>query len=466
MNHADLHQHLKRAIRRHGVPGAALAVSSGRRIVATAAAGVTNLDTQVPVTTDAVFQIGSITKIFTTTLIMQLVDDGLLELDAPIARYLPEFRIADAQVQRTVTTRHLLSHTSGIDGDYFPDSGRGDDAIERFMDQIALVPSLYPPGERMSYCNVGFAVLGRIIEVLRRETWDRAMRKRIFEPLGMTHAMTLPEDALRHRCAVGHVPNPKRPNEMVVAPMTHLSHGQKAAGATPAMCVEDLLKFAWMHIDRGRAADGKRVLSASSARAMQRRQIALPRNMPYGIDAWGLGWILCDWNGHRVIGHDGGTIGQYSFLRISPTRRVAFALLTNGGNAGLLYQELVDALFGARIGRREPRVAEPNPTLRPDPARYVGRYENIGQVYTVKQGGGAGAKKRSPASGLVISVAPKPGSFGGSLDNAPLAFIDRSTAVPRSGNPMFDRTILQFSTPDDGRSRFLQVGFRQLRRVD
>lgn len=466
MNDADLNQHLKRAIRRHGVPGAAVAVSSGRRIVATAAAGVTNLDTQVPVTTDAVFQIGSITKIFTTTLIMQLVDDGLLELDVPIARYLPEFRIADATAQRTITTRHLLSHTSGIDGDYFPDSGRGDDAIARFMDQIALVPSLYPPGERMSYCNVGFAVLGRIVEVLRRETWDRAMRKRIFEPLRMTHAMTLPEDALRHRCAVGHVPDPKKPKEMVVAPMTHLSQGQKAAGATPAMCVEDLLKFAWMHLDHGRAGDGTRVLSARSARAMQRRQIALPRNMPYGIDAWGLGWILCNWHGHRVVGHDGGTIGQYSFLRVSPTRRMAFALLTNGGNAGLLYQELVDALFGARIGRREPRVAEPNPTLRPDPARYVGRYENIGQVYVVKERGKARGKKPSSHGGLSVSVSPKPGSFGGAIGDAPLAFIDRSAAVPRSGNPLFDRTILQFSTPDDGRSQFLQVGFRQLRRVD
>jgi len=459
----DLNRDLKRAIRRHGVPGAAVALASGRRIVATAAAGVTNLDTRVPVTVDAVFQIGSITKVFTTTLVMQLVDDGLLALDEPIARYLPEFRIADAKAQRTITARHLLSHTSGIDGDFFPDSGRGDDAIERFMDQITMVPSLYPPGERMSYCNVGFAVLGRLVEVLRRETWDRAMRKRIFEPLGMAHAMTLPEDALRHRCTVGHVPNPKKPKELIVAPLTHLSHGQKAAGATPAMSVEDLLKFAWMHLDHGRAGNRTRVLSAASARAMQRRQIGLPRHMPFGIDAWGLGWILSDWNGHRVIGHDGGTIGQYSFLRISPTRRIAFVLLTNGGNAIGLYQELADRLFGARIGRREPPIAEPDPSVRIDPARYVGRYENIGQIYTVKAQSG---KRERLHSGLTVSVTPKVAAFGGTVGDTPLAFIDTSAAVPRSGNPMFDRTVMQFSAPDDGRSRFLQVGLRQLRRID
>ena len=452
----DLTPVLKRAIRRLGVPGASIALSSGRRVLATGAAGVTNVDTQVPVTTDAVFQIGSITKVFTTTLVMQLVDDGLLSLDAPIARYLPEFRIGDATAQRTITMRHLLSHTSGVDGDFFPDSGRGDDAIERFIDQIALVPSLYPPGNRMSYCNVGFAVAGRIIEVLRRETWDRAMRKRIFEPLGMTRAMTLPEDALRHRCAVGHVPNPKRPKELVVAPVTHLSHGQKAAGATPAMSATDLLKFAWMHLDRGRAADGTRVLSAASVRAMQRRQIGLPRHMPFAIDAWGLGWILSDWNGHRVIGHDGGTIGQFSFLRISPTRRVAMALLTNGGNAIALYRELVDVLFGARVGRREPQVPDPDPSLRIDPTRYVGRYENIVEVCTVKERRGS----------VTIDVVPKAEGLGVTARDAPLAFIDRSAAAPRSGNPLFDRVVLHFSAPVDGRSQFLQVGLRQHRRVD
>jgi len=451
----DLTSVLKRAIRRHGVPGASIALSSGRRVVATGAAGVTNVDTRVPVTTDAVFQIGSITKVFTTTLVMQLVDDDLLSLDEPIVRYLPEFRIADTQARRTITTRHLLSHTSGVDGDFFPDSGRGDDAIERFIDQIALVPSLYPPGERMSYCNVGFAVAGRLVEVLRRETWDRAMRTRIFEPLGMSRAMTLPEDALRHRCAVGHVPDPKRPKSVIVAPLTHLSHGQKAAGATPAMSTEDLLKFAWMHLDRGRAADGARVLSTASVRAMQRRQVGLPKHMPFAIDGWGLGWILFDWNGHRVIGHDGGTIGQYSFLRISPTRRVAMALLTNGGNAAALYQDLVDEVFGARIGRREPRLAEP--TAKPlDTARYVGRYENIVEVCTI-------AEKRG---GLVASLASKVDGMGLPVRDAPLAFIDRSAAVPRTGNPLIDRVVLHFSSPDRRRSNFVQVGLRQHRRVD
>jgi CubicO group peptidase (beta-lactamase class C family) len=208
---------LKRQIRRHGVPGASVAVLKGGRVVATAAAGVTNLDTKVPVTTDTLFQIGSITKVFTATMIMQLVDEGLLSLDEPIITYLPDFRLADAATLRSVTARHLLTHTSGIDGDYFVDSGRGDDAIARFVTMIALLPSLFPLGAKMSYCNAGFAVLGRIIEVLTRETYDHALRQRIFEPLGMTHAMTLPEDALKFRCTIGHVPDPKHKNRPMTA---------------------------------------------------------------------------------------------------------------------------------------------------------------------------------------------------------------------------------------------------------
>ncbi len=288
-DYADLELRLKRSIRRHRVPGASLAVLKGSRVVATAAAGVTNLDTRVPVTPDAVFQIGSITKVFTTTLIMQLVDEGLLSLDTPIVEYLPEFQIADPATRRNVTARHLLSHTSGIDGDLFADSGRGDDAIARLMPMMTLLPTLFPLGTKMSYCNVGFAVLGRIIEVLRRETYDHAIRHRIFKPLGMKQAMTLPEDALRHRCAVGHIADPKDPKRQRVAFVTHLSHGMKAAGSTPAMSAPDLMKFVAMHLGHGRIGNGKRVLSAASAVAMQRRQVRLqkyaPPRSPAGVSA-------------------------------------------------------------------------------------------------------------------------------------------------------------------------------------
>ena len=90
--------------------------------VAAAASGILNIDTGVEATTDSLFQIGSITKVWTATVVMQLVEEGQVELDAPVRRYLPDFRVADGDVSAAVTVRHLLTHTSGIDGDHFADT--------------------------------------------------------------------------------------------------------------------------------------------------------------------------------------------------------------------------------------------------------------------------------------------------------------------------------------------------------
>ena len=130
-----------------------------------AAAGVVNVETRVPTTTDTVFQIGSISKIFTTTLVMQLVDEGVVDLDEPLRSYLPGFRVADGNASNTVTVRQLLCHSSGIEGDLFVDSGRGDDCVARLQDMGRLLPQLFAPGERLSYCNFGFAMLGRQVDL-------------------------------------------------------------------------------------------------------------------------------------------------------------------------------------------------------------------------------------------------------------------------------------------------------------
>jgi CubicO group peptidase (beta-lactamase class C family) len=319
---------------------------------------------------------------------------------------------------------------------------------------MTLLPSVFPLGTKMSYCNVGFAVLGRLIEVLRRETYDQAMRRRIFRPLGMTHAMTLPEDALRHRCAVGHVADPKDPKRPMVAPFTHLPQGLKSAGTTPAMSAPDLLKFASAHLEHGRIGGGKRLLSAASALAMQRQQVRLQKYAPAFITAWGLGWALHDFDGHKVIGHDGGTIGQYSFLRISPQKRVAIALLTNGGDALSVYDEIVAALLHDEIRRREPGLPAVDPTLRIDPERYVGRYENIMATIRIDAKDGA----------FRTSNIPK-GQMGTPLMDMPIAFIDRQTIALNTGNPQLDRQTGLFSDLVDGRYAYIQVGGRQYRRV-
>src|SRR6186997_1387844 len=129
----DLSSRLAALLERHHVPGAAVGVLH-RGEVTTAAAGVVNLDTGVEATPDTVFQIGSQGKMWTATVLMQLVDEGRVDLDVPVRTYLPAFAVADQHVSENVTLRHLLSHTSGIDGDNFADFGRGDDCLERYVE--------------------------------------------------------------------------------------------------------------------------------------------------------------------------------------------------------------------------------------------------------------------------------------------------------------------------------------------
>ena len=294
---------------------------------------------------DAVFQIGSITKVWTATVVMRLIDDGRLELDTPVVEILPDLKLSSPEMTKGVTIRHLLTHTSGIDGDVFTDTGRGDDCLEKYVEQLAEAPATHPLGATWSYCNSGYSLLGRVIEKLTGQTWDAAMKELLFEPLGLTRTGTLPEDALLHAAAIGHVSGGESP---VVAPVWALPRSLGPAGLITAT-VADVLAFARMHLAGGVAADGTRILSEKAAAEMTTFQTEVPDKYLLG-DSWGLGWIRYDWHGRRLIGHDGNTIGQAAFLRVLPEAGLAAALLTNGGNAHDLYEDLYGEIFAELAG--------------------------------------------------------------------------------------------------------------------
>lgn len=367
---------------KHGIVGASLAISQGGAS-AEAATGVLNLRTQQPATSDSVFQIGSITKVWTATLVMQLVDDHLLDLDEPVLKHLPGFRVADPEVGRTVTARHLLAHTSGIDGDLFLDTGRGDDAVERYVAAMADLQQVHPFGATMSYCNSGFTLLGRLVEVLRGQTWDAVLAERLFSPLGLTSAGTLPEQALLFGAATGHVV-PTGTTEPVVTPQWGIYRSAGPAGLIHATA-RDVLVFARLHLAAGVAGDGTRVLSDAQTAAMREPQVEVPDRWTLG-GHWGLGWILMDWDGHQVFGHDGGTLGQGAFLRIHPEADLAVALAVNGGlHPRELFEDLFGEIFGELASTNLPRRPEPNPSVEVDDAsRFTGRYAREGVGMTVQ----------------------------------------------------------------------------------
>src|SRR3954451_20322731 len=321
-----LDETLPQLLEKYNVPGAAWGVLQGDQVV-DGAAGLLHKGTGVEATADSVFQIGSITKLWTSTLVMQLVDEGKVELDEPVRTYLPEFRIADEQAAAQITVRQLLNHTSGFEGDIFTDTGTGDDCIEKYLGVLTEVPQLFPPGELFSYNNAGFCVLGRLVEVLREKTYDACLREHLFAPLGLTHAATGPYEAIMFRAAMGHS-ELGRGAGCQPAPVWALARSTAPAGAMLSMRPRDLLKFAAMHLDDGKAADGTQVLASGTPARMQAREVDVPYLGVMG-DSWGLGFERFDTPAGALIGHDGSTIGQNAFRRMVTGVWVAVALLTS-----------------------------------------------------------------------------------------------------------------------------------------
>ena len=349
-----------------GVPGVALGVLSGDE-THVAGFGVTSVEHPLEVTPQTLYQIGSITKTITATVAMRMVEDGALDLDAPVRRYLPDLRLADEEVAAAVTTRHLLTHTGGWAGDYFDDPGPGDDALALMTERLDTLEQLTPVGEVWSYNNSGFYLVGRVLEVLAEKRYETVVRELLLEPLGMTSSFFFAADVITHGFAVGHITRERKPS--VARPWALARSGNPVGGVVSS--VEDVLRYARFHLGDGTAEDGTRIVSRSSLQEMREPQAeigALDR------DAVGIAWMIRDRDGKRVVGHNGATMGQVTRLTIVPDDGFAVAVLTNSDEGGQVMLDAGKAALSTYCGIEEP---EPEPVLRPaaELEEYVGRYD-------------------------------------------------------------------------------------------
>ncbi|MDP3950951.1 serine hydrolase [Microbacterium sp.] len=432
-----------------GVPAAAVAVVIDGEII-DHAVGVLSTATGVEATAESVFQIGSITKVWTATLVMQLVDEGLVELDEPIRSYLPEFRLGDDSATGSITVRQLLTHQAGFEGDIFTDTGRGDDAIEKFVDLLAEMPQTFPPGLMFSYNNAGFIVLGHLVERIREKTWEQALLEHIAAPLGLERVSPSPYEAILHRVAVGHM-GPGADGALTAAPMWAMARSNEPAGSMLAMTARDLAGFARMHLAGGTAPDGTVILSPSAVEAMRTTSVRLPVITGLGT-AWGLGWEIDRDDDVRLYGHDGNTIGQASYLRIAQDAQVAIVLLTNGGDGMGLLHDIVDPLLRALTGEGLP--AAPVPAAEPhhvDAAPYIGTYSNSIFDLDVSQDDAGRVWLEQRPKGLLLEMGEQP-----SRDEL-ISFGEDSLIMREEKNGM--HIVYTFLSPDSrGRHAFVQFG--------
>ncbi len=339
-------------IERYRVPGVAVGIlHEGDR--ERFGFGCANIETGEPVGPDTLFQIGSVSKVFTATLLLHLVDQRLLDLDVPVVRYVPELGLTDPRARQTLTLRHLLTHRGGFYGDRFDDHGAGDDALERAVEAFGDLPQHAAPGELWAYSNAGFDLIGRAIENVLGQTFESAMRERIFEPLEMPRATYFAADAIRHSVTVGHFVDDEQ--RLRVANPFQIPRRANPAGGIIAT-VGELIRFAELHIGDG-VWGNARLLQPETARMMRELQTEADFTR-----RWGLGWSLREIAGVRAVEHTGATNGFMGRLCVIPERNFALAILTNGETGGsvhsAIYSHVLQKVVGFRRTTPAPRALD------------------------------------------------------------------------------------------------------------
>jgi CubicO group peptidase (beta-lactamase class C family) len=378
-------------MREHGVPGVALGIVSGEAVTIRGF-GVTSVENPQPVDAHTVFPIASISKTFAATAAFRLVEQGKLDLRDPVRKHLPEFRVQDEEVSRNVTLWHLLTHTSGWEGQVSgPD--RGEATLANFLTTITDLMQLAPAGAAWSYNNAGFSILGRVIEVATGTSINRAMRDLVFTPLGLSHSGTTAGEFITFPFALGH-DSRGRAGPTLQRPFSP-SVSVTAGGV--GVCMTDLLAYARFHMGKGTSAAGERVLTRESLERMRTPQLRKQST----DDDMGLGWHLRSVGSIRVAAHGGTLGGHVLLLEIVPERNFALGILTNSNAGWRLIQEVeravlqssLAATFATNQALSHRGLVETLPAVepllqQPDFAPYVGEYRRPMNSVVMRTGAG------------------------------------------------------------------------------
>ena len=329
MNRQELLDLMSQLANEFGVPGVAAGLWH-RGNITYACHGVTSIENPLSINEHTLFQAGSIGKNFTATALVLLEAEGHVELDAPVRSYVPDLHLADATVSDQVTLLQLLNHTAGWEGDFFPDTGEGDDALARFVCCLNELEQLSPPGSAFSYNNAAYCLAGRVIENVTGDTYESAIRKLILEPLGLRESFFFRDEVMTRRFVVGHKPS-QGDSLGVARPWGLPRNGASAGGLITS--VSDLLAWARFHCGDARDTHGRRMLSRSRLHAMRNPTVPMP-GCAFG-DAFGIGWFLSDVGGACLVGHDGSTNGQEASLSFLPEQDWALVLLNNASPGGV-----------------------------------------------------------------------------------------------------------------------------------
>jgi CubicO group peptidase (beta-lactamase class C family) len=318
--------------RRLRIPGISLAIVEGNRVVHYQGFGRARPGGEEP-TPQTPFFIGSLTKSITALAVMQLVEAGKIELDAPVQRYLPWFRVADPQASAQMTVRHLLNQTGGLPvlpGELvLTDFDDTPGATERQVRALSTLKITRPVGSKCEYSNLNYNILGLIVEVASGESYVDYIQNHIFNPLEMSHSYTSKAAAKQNSLAMGHrhwfsrpYPTPNLP-----VPRGSLPSGQLISST------EDMAHYLIAHLNGGRYGDVQ-ILSEAGIDKLHRGEAEFIMG-GVSVGRYGMGWFDIDIAHTKTFSHGGNVPDFSAFMALVPEQKKGIALLLNADPWGL-----------------------------------------------------------------------------------------------------------------------------------
>jgi CubicO group peptidase (beta-lactamase class C family) len=329
------------------VPGCAIAAVRDGDVVLAAGWGRRDLETGLPVTSDTLFAIGSVTKAFTAATVGALVDDGLLEWERPLRDYLPDLRLHDPVVTDRLTVVDLLSHRSGLPRHDLAWLGHPDRSRAELVRRLRFLTLSRDLRQAFQYCNLGYLAAGHLVEVLSGTPWEDYLRTRLLTPLGMDRS-NLSVDNMR--ADSDHASAYERRQGVIVPVPPRPVTAMAPAGAVNS-CAADMARWLLAQLGGGQI-DGRAVMSPGTMARQHAPHMVLPEDRTFPAStrhAYGLGWLIGEYRGHRLTEHGGGIDGFQTECMLLPDDGIGVAVMTNTSSSAMapvVAYRVLDELLG------------------------------------------------------------------------------------------------------------------------
>jgi CubicO group peptidase (beta-lactamase class C family) len=387
-------------------PGATIVIIQDGKVTLKAGYGFADIRARTPVDPDRTrFRVASISKLFTATAVMQLVEQGKVDLNADVNTYLTGFKIPPTYAE-PVTLANILTHTAGFDDKYVGMSAPLTGLVEPLGQYLAqsMPPRVLPPGKMFAYSNHAYALAGHVVEGTSGQDFNAYIQEHIFTPLGMNSSTfgvpyPVPAEIAVPYFKGGDEGGFKR------AELDRMRIGPAGDLITTA---DDIAKFMLVHMNQGVYGDDEHLLSQQSIERMHAQHFTQVE----GLDGWAYGFMEGHRNGVRWIGHDGSWLGFCSQLAMVPGTKTGFFVAYNGDCSFAASAPLRKGLFDVLWPSRGEPVAETNPTAEMRAQQLVGTYMSVRRArsdFTVMAAAAGQFSVSAPGEGRLVVHSPGAG---------------------------------------------------------